>query len=125
MITNIIGEIGDFAARIAWHLVLFIINLLVSAIQGLAAFMFPMITAVFTTIMTTTGMSTLCQPITTQMAPYWNNVAVIVNFMASTFVGQGTLQFCLSAMLETLCFACVLRLIFTIYALIPIFGKKA
>ncbi len=76
MITNIIGELGDFVARIAWHLVLFILNLLVSAIQGLAAFMFPMITAVFTTIMTTTGMSTLCQPITSQMAPYWNNVAV-------------------------------------------------
>ncbi len=120
---NDLGQLGDFAARMAWHLCLWVLNGVVSLIQWIAQTVMGWLTTLLQAILHYTGAGAALQPIAAKELPYWTNVGVIVNYMASTFVGNGTLQFCLSLMLETLIFALVLRAFFWIWAHIPIIGK--
>lgn len=119
---NDITQIGSWAAKIAWHIAIWLLNALVGLIGWIATTAIGWLVAMLQYVYTNTGLSELCQPIVAAQLPYWENVALLVNWMASTFVGNGTLQFCLSVILEVLVFSLVLRAFFWIWAHIPIIG---
>lgn len=122
MINDVI-QVGSWIAKIAWHLVLWVLNALVSLIAWVSGTVIGWLVTLMSLVAAQSGMGTMLKPVIAADLPYWQNVGVLANWMASTFVGNGTIQLCLSVILEVLVFSIVLRVFFWLWAHIPIIGK--
>ena len=120
---NDLVQVGSWIAKIAWHLTLWLINALISLITWVSGTVIGWLIQLLQYIITNSGITAMVQPIITKELPYWENIGVVANWMASTFVGNGTIQLCLSVLIEVLVFSLVLRAFFWIWAHIPIIGK--
>ena len=119
---NDLFQVGSWAAKICWHILLWILQAIVTVITYIGTTVMGWLMTALQYILGNTGIGQALQPVVSKQIPYWDAVAVLTNYMASTFVGNGTLQFCLSIVLETLCFALILRAFFWIWAHLPIIG---
>jgi hypothetical protein len=121
---NDVLQIGDFAARLFWHFVVAALGLIQQLIIFVTQSGWQFLTQLLQDAANTCGLGNAIQPIQGTMLPYWNDCSLIVNWMASTFVGNGTLQLCLSIIINALAVALILRGVFTIYSKIPVAGRN-
>lgn len=121
---NDIVQIGDFIARLFWHFIVAILALIQQIVTIATTTGWTYLITLLQDAANLCGLGNIIPTISTTMLPYWNDISLITNWMASTFIGNGTLQLCLSVIIDALAVALLLRGVFTIYAKIPIAGKE-
>ena len=121
---NDIVQVGDFIARIFWHFVVAMFAFITQIITFVTTTGWTFLLTLLNDAANICGLGNIVPQITAAMLPYWNDVSQIVNWMSSTFIGNGTLQLCLSVIIDALAVSLILRGVFLIYAKLPVVGKK-
>lgn len=121
---NDVVQIGDFIAKFFWHFVVAMMAMITQIITFATTTGWTFLTKLLQDAANICGLGNALPTISAAMMPYWQDISIITNWMASTFIGNGTLQLCLSVIIDALAVALILRGVFTIYAKIPIAGQK-